>query len=83
MELDENGTAVPTDKRKCAHSDLNLQIIRSDLSFLSSEMKAMRMRMRMIPTKTLTKRRRKNRLRRSRKKKVLLQREGLNNPNLR
>ena len=81
MELDENGTAVPTDKRKCAHSDLNLQIIRSDLSFVSSEMKAMRMRM--IPTKTLTKRRRKNRLRRSRKKKVLLQREGLNNPNLR
>ena len=81
MELDENGTAVPTDKRKCAHSDLNLQIIRSDLSFLSSEMKATRMRM--IPTKTLTKRRRKNRLRRSRKKKVLLQREGLNNPNLR
>lgn len=81
MELDENGTAVPTDKRKCAHSDLNLQIIRSDLSFLSSEMKAMRMRM--IPTKALTKRRRKNRLRRSRKRKVLLQREGLNNPNLR
>ena len=81
MELDENGTAVPTDKRKCAHSDLNLQIIRSDLSFLSSEMKAMRMRI--ILTKTLAKRRRKNRLRRSRKKKVLLQREGLNNPNLR
>ena len=81
MELDENGTAVPTDKRKCVHSDLNLQIIRSDLSLLSPEMKAMRMRM--IPTKTLTKRRRRNRLRRSRKKKMLLQREGLNNPNLR
>ena len=79
MELDENGTAVSTDKRfKCVQSDLNLQTIRSNLLLDSSETK---MRKRPIPTKTLMKRR--NRLRRSHQRKKLPQREGLNSLNLR
>ena len=86
MELDANGTAVSTDRRfKCGYSELNLQIIRSDLSLLSLERtmkkKMVPTEMKIVPTKTLTKR--KNRPRRSQKKKILLQREGLNSLKLR